>query len=405
MTSPHILTPHAGFAGVFPPSKPTDPDPVIPALRALGFPDEEISKLKSKAINIVHPGFFRSNLSEAARRKAVIEFFSLPEEDRDEEPPTNHGRWNTLVDQARTCDMIAVAQTHGAQLRKSGHGGEFVGACLICGTGDDRFAINPRKEVFNCRGCGKGGRGPIDLEMFLSGCEFAEAVKRLTNATSLGTPRRSTPAQRERENEQYEARQHQKASWLWARRQPAAGSPVERYLSFRGYVDAIPPTIGYLPARGEHPHAMISAYALPNEIEPGELGAPLVVRSVHITKLAPDGSDRIREEGAKIIVGRPLGLPIAISCIIDGLSLAITEGVEDALAYRAAGFAAWAAGSAPFIPALADSIPDYVTTIIIEQHPDQQAEHAVARLQALLRERPIRENERPINVIIREAGK
>jgi hypothetical protein len=151
---------------------------------------------------------------------------------------------------------------------------------------------------------------------------------------------------------------------------------------------------------------MISAFALPNEVEPGKLGTPAVVRSVHLTKLKPDGSDRIREDKGKIIIGRPLGLPIAISCITDGLSLAITEGIEDALAYRAAGFAAWAAGSAPSIPALAERIPDYITTVIIEQHvdPDGKAQHAVARLQALLHERQVREGERPVEIIIREAG-
>ena len=118
-------------------------------------------------------------------------------------------------------------------------------------------------------------------------------------------------------------------------------------------------------------------------------------------------------------------MPIAISPITDGLSLVITEGVEDALASRAAGFAAWAAGSAPFISALAEYIPDYVTTIIVEQHndPDQKAQKAVARLQELLRERKVRPAEpkprpffirddrpvefyppeRPIEIIIREA--
>jgi len=73
---------------------------------------------------------------------------------------------------------------------------------------------------------------------------------------------------------------------------------------------------------------------------------------------------------------------------------------------------------------LAEHIPDYVTTIIIEQHPDQEAQRAVARLQALLRERKVRPAEpkprplfirddrpvefyppeRPIEIIIREAG-
>ena len=315
--------------------------------------------------------------------------------------------WNALVDQARACDMIEVAQAYGAQLRKSS--GEFVGACPVCGTGHDRFAINPKKGVFNCRVCDKGGRGPIDLEMFLGDCDFAEAIERLTGTVSFNdkhpAAKKANPGQHKREAEAEEARQHAKAAWLWRQREPVVGSPVETYLQARGYTSVIPPTIGYLPARGEYPHAMIGAFALPNEVEPGKLGTPVVVRSVHLTKLKPDGSDRIREDEGKIIVGRPLGLPIAISCITDELSLAITEGIEDALAYRAAGFAAWAAGSAPSIPALAGRIPDYVTTVIIEQHidPDGQAQRAVAQLQERLGERPVREGERPVEIVIREA--
>ena len=305
-------------------------------------------------------------------------------------------KWNALVDQAHACDMVTVARAHGAKLRKSGV--ELIGGCPVCGTGDDRFAINLRKHLFNCRGCGKGGGGPIDLEMFLSGCEFVEAVRRLTNTPSRSTVTNQNPAQRERENEQYEAKQHQKAGQMWERRQPATDSPVETYLRARGYDGTIPPTIGYLPARGQHPHAMISAFPLPNEIKPGELDAPLVVRSVHITKLLPDGSDRIHEKRAtpKYIVGRPLSLPIAISSLADKSSLAITEGPEDAFAYRAAGLAAWAAGSASHIPALADNIPDHITTLIVEHHLDPAAERAAADLQALL-------NERPIEIIVREA--
>src|SRR5215831_3756634 len=275
--------------------------------------------------------------------------------------------WNALVERARACDMIKVAEAHGAKLKKCGS--EYVGACPVCDEGRDRFSIKPSQGFFNCRVCNKGGRGLIDLEMFLSGCDFVTAVKRLTNTTSLSglTTKKSLAAydrERERRRQQIaeEANQHAKAAWLWHQRQPATGSPVERYLrGCRKYFGEIPPTIGYLPARGEHPHTMIAAFALSNEVEPDVLGAPLSVRSVHLTKLLPDGSDRIREEEGKIIVGRPLGLPIAVSCIGNGLSLVITEGIEDALSYRAGGWAAWAAGSAPFIPALGEYVANYVT--------------------------------------------
>jgi DNA primase len=178
--------------------------------------------------------------------------------------------WNALVEQARASDMLRLAAAHGAELRKCG--GEYVGACPVCGTGHDRFAIRPAKQLFICRVCGIGGCGPIDLEMFLGDCDFVEAVKQLTNTTSLSGKRPATKTaanlqaedQRRRERAGEETSQHAKAAWLWQQRQPAAGSAVERYLRARGYVGATPPTIGYLPARGEHPHAMISAFALPN---------------------------------------------------------------------------------------------------------------------------------------------
>jgi len=309
---------------------------------------------------------------------------------------------DALVEQARTRDMMSIAHQHGARLSKYTNTGEYAGPCPVCGTGRDRFAINIKKQTFLCRVCGVGGHGPIDLEIFLGGGDFVEAVKRLTNTTTLGGKHLPTArnaeaaAAHERERERDEEEQHETASWLWSLRRPSVGSPVECYLRVRGYAGVIPPTIGYLPARGEHAHAMISAFALPNEIEPGELGAPLAVRSVHLTKLLPDGSDRIREKQGKIIIGRPLGLPIVISSIGDGLSLAITEGIEDALAYRAAGFAAWAAGNAALFPTL--HIPDYLTTIIIEQHldADEKGQRATARLRALLAERRV-------EVIIRKA--
>src|SRR5262249_31676510 len=143
--------------------------------------------------------------------------------------------WNALVEQARASDMLRIAAAHGAQLSRYGHSGEFVGGCPVCGTGRDRFSINSKKRFFNCRVCGVGGHGPVDLEMFLGGCDFVTAVKRLTNTASLSGLRLPTAknseaaAAHERERERVEQEQHETASWLWAQRRPAVGSPVERY--------------------------------------------------------------------------------------------------------------------------------------------------------------------------------
>jgi hypothetical protein len=55
---------------------------------------------------------------------------------------------------------------------------ERVGACPKCG-GDDRFAINTKKQVWNCRHCDIGG-DVIKLVEHLDGCDFIVACTTLT---------------------------------------------------------------------------------------------------------------------------------------------------------------------------------------------------------------------------------
>src|SRR5215208_2456457 len=70
-------------------------------------------------------------------------------------------------------DILLVANEHGARLRR--HGREWVGPCPRCG-GRDRFAVNTAKQIFNCRGCQRGG-DTIELVKLLDGVEFAEALR------------------------------------------------------------------------------------------------------------------------------------------------------------------------------------------------------------------------------------
>ena len=66
----------------------------------------------------------------------------------------------------------------------------------------------------------------------------------------------------------------------------------------------------------------------------------------HLTRLLPDGSDRQHDYKAKTMKGRCLGSPIVVAPVNDGLRVAITEGIEDALTvHQATGLGAWAAGA------------------------------------------------------------
>lgn len=161
-----------------------------------------------------------------------------------------------------------------------------------------------------------------------------------------------------------------RARWLWSQRQPILRSIAERYLREpRGYLGPIPATLGYLPPRGERGPAMIAVCGLTTEPEPEVLAiADEDVRAVHLTHLLPDGSDRT----GKIMVGKGAqGFPIVLAPNNDGLALAITEGIEDALSIHAAlGIGVWAAGSAPFLPALAPKVPPFVEVVHVFGHRD-----------------------------------
>jgi DNA primase len=62
---------------------------------------------------------------------------------------------NSLTDLARAVRLEDEIARRGIKLRKSG--AELVGPCPVCRDGDDRFAINIKKQVWNCRHCKKGG--------------------------------------------------------------------------------------------------------------------------------------------------------------------------------------------------------------------------------------------------------
>jgi hypothetical protein len=180
-----------------------------------------------------------------------------------------------------------------------------------------------------------------------------------------------------------------KAQWLWSRSRSIAGTVAESYLrDARGYAGPLPATLRFLPSRGDHGAAMLAAFGMATEPEPGRIDIDAGdVCAVHITRLAPDGSGKAGTERDKIMVGLSAGSPIVLAPPNDGLGLAITEGIEDALsAHVATGLGAWAAGAASFLPALAPAIPAYVDCITILADDDADGRRHAAELARRLRE-------------------
>jgi hypothetical protein len=183
-----------------------------------------------------------------------------------------------------------------------------------------------------------------------------------------------------------------KAKWLWAKRRSIYGSLAETYLrEARGYQGAIPSTLAFLPARGEYGPAMIAAFGIPDEPEPGHITiADDAVRGVHLTRLAPDGSDKAGTDKDKIMIGMSADWPIVLAAPNDLLGLAVTEGIENALSvHEVTGLGAWAGGSASRLPALASAIPDDIETVKIIMDDDADGRRFSGELAARLSDRNI----------------
>ena len=83
-------------------------------------------------------------------------------------------RCGASIDRARAVRIEDECTRRGIKLKGQI---ERTGPCPVCG-GHDRFAINTKKQVWNCRGCSKGG-DVISLVQHIDACDFDQAVTTL----------------------------------------------------------------------------------------------------------------------------------------------------------------------------------------------------------------------------------
>jgi hypothetical protein len=210
-----------------------------------------------------------------------------------------------------------------------------------------------------------------------SGYQRDEHLSKATHVSLLPSARNADQVER----------RHDTARWLWSLRQPIAGTMAEHYLRSRGIICPLPPTLAFLPARRNYGPALIAAFGLADEPEPGILGTPVNVDAVHRTFLDRDGG-KADIERPKRSLGSHAGRPIVLAPVNDGLGLAITEGIEDALSvHQATGLGAWAAGGAHFMPKLAGVVPACVGVVTIYAHDDQAGQDGVRQLAEALIDR------------------
>ena len=91
------------------------------------------------------------------------------------------------IPEAKKSPVLAIAQRLGAKLSKAG-ATEYEGPCPVCG-GTDRFSINTKENIFNCRGA-EGG-DVIKMVRHCLGLDFDGALEFLTGRARVSRASRA----------------------------------------------------------------------------------------------------------------------------------------------------------------------------------------------------------------------
>jgi hypothetical protein len=255
-----------------------------------------------------------------------------------------------------------IARRGGLGLKRMG--AELIGACPVCG-GRDRFSINIKKQIWNCRGCAKGG-DVVDLVQHLDGVDFKAAVQTLGGDETRPIAPVKPTVHQEKESDQEKT---ERALRIWDDASEVNGTLAEQYLRRRHL--ELPGDDEALRFYSPCPFGDTSYPALIALFRDIVTNEP---RAIHRIALAPGGILI-----AKRMLGRVGGAAIKLDHDADvEHGLAVGEGVETMLAARMRGFRpAWALGSAGTLktfPVL-DGV-DALTIIVDNDPPDKNGRQA-----------------------------
>jgi putative DNA primase/helicase len=265
-------------------------------------------------------------------------------------------RADAWIARARAVPIECELERRGIRL----HGKiERTGPCPKCG-GDDRFSINSRKGVWNCRGRGVGG-GTIKFVEHFDGVDFITACMTLagkpreTKATRglLGGRADYLPRVASAPRRNDDASRTARALRIWRDSRNGADTIARRYLASRGVVlDRWPASLRLHPRcprpknDGNILPSLPAMVALVEHVERGPV-------AVQCTYLRPDGGDKADIEKPKAIFGPVAGGAVRFGAPHAGQWLAVAEGIETALSVAApCSMPAWAAISAGGIKSL-----------------------------------------------------
>jgi phage/plasmid primase-like uncharacterized protein len=218
---------------------------------------------------------------------------------------------------------------------------ERVGPCPVCG-GTDRFSINTRKQVFNCRGF--GGGDVIAMVQHLDGCTFAEAVRTLTGIE----PSRSAPtvnpvkmaevqAKVERDEADRladDARRFTRVMEIWREAVPIEGTPAEAYLRIHRRLDLPEGVSG--PVLRFHPRCPFGDTCHPSLVASVRNIITDEPQAIVRTALNPDGTVfKIDGKTARKALGPISGGAVKLTGMDEVTTcLGVGEGIETVLSMR-----------------------------------------------------------------------
>lgn len=209
------------------------------------------------------------------------------------------------LERAKQIPILQVAQDLGLELKRI-TGLEHAGPCPECG-GNDRFAINTARHVFNCRKCGAGG-DQVALVMLARSCDFPAALTHLAGEREAvidpaeAARRRARAEAHKKKQQEIEATQRARAirdaREIWASAEGQDVGPAVEYLAGRGIrFSSWPPTLRFCAARpylkywpGE---GVVEWFRGPCMVA-GIQDAGGRVTAVHQTFLDPDGAGKAR---------------------------------------------------------------------------------------------------------------
>jgi hypothetical protein len=241
--------------------------------------------------------------------------------------------------------MSAEAIARALNLKRSGH--DYVGACLVCGYRSG-FSVTEKdgKVLAYCAAGGCDQTAVWSALVKLGLVPEREPQLRKRRPTRIIRPQPTPP---KTDADIVASKEWQAAARIWQSAAPAAGSPVDDYLLFRGITcRPIPDVLRFSlnlwhRETGERGPRMV---AIIEHVVFGHVG-------IHRTWLRPDGSGKADLDPCKMSLGPIAGGAIRLAPIGPHGDLAIAEGIETALSFaQLTGAPTWAAVSAGGIESL-----------------------------------------------------